>query len=68
MERDRQARWDRANLHSVGTKLTPELYTALDKTCDAQGISKYAVIKLLLEGWLVDQGAIDPARLIPRMP
>lgn len=63
MERRRQARWDLANLHSVGTKFTPRQYAMLRRACDLEGISVYALTKRLLSQWLFEWAEDNPDRV-----
>ena len=55
MERERQARWDAANLHTASTKLTEKEYRRLQEACAVAGTSVYALIQRLLKAWLSEQ-------------
>lgn len=54
MERERQARWDLKNLKTASTKMLPGEYRALQRACDIEGITVYALIKRLLRSWMMD--------------
>lgn len=62
MNRERQARWDRENLYSVGTKLLPGQYRMVRRACEIEGVSMYALVKRLLVAWMMQWAAEHPDR------
>lgn len=62
VERQRQARWDLENLWSVGTKLTPGQYRMVQRACNIDGVSMYALVKRLLIEWLMEWATEHPDR------
>ena len=60
MDRERQARWDLENLRTASTKMTPGEYRQLQRACDIEGITIYALIRQLLRSWLMDFAGRHP--------
>jgi len=52
LERERQARWDAAHLHTVSTRFRTEEYEAFRSACDGLGLSMYSVVAGLVRNWL----------------
>ena len=56
MDRERQAKWDAANLRTASTKLRPAEHQALRAACERQDVTVYDLIRQLLRAWM----AADP--------
>ena len=54
VDRERQARWDAVNLRTASTKMLPGEYQILQRACDVEGITIYALIKQLIRSWLME--------------
>ena len=63
MDRTRQAKWDFDHLHSVGTKFLPRQFAMLRRACELEGVSMYALTKMLLTEWLFQWMAENPERV-----
>lgn len=44
----RQERWDKAHLHSVGCKISRDEAARLKARCDADGITRYELIRYMI--------------------
>jgi hypothetical protein len=56
MDRERQSRWDAANLKTVSTKLTRREWAEFYAACIEQGATPYAVVKRMVRAWLQQGG------------
>lgn len=54
MERDRQARWDYEHINTVSTKMLRGEYMQLRAMCLAQETTPYALLRLLIRTWMVE--------------
>ena len=61
MERDRQARWDAANLRTASTKMRAAEYRMLQDACALEETTVYNLVRRLLQGWLVDFARKNPS-------
>lgn len=52
MERNRQSKWDKANIRTVSTKLSPEEMRVFDEKCGAKAVTKYTMTKLLIQRFI----------------
>ena len=59
MERDRQARWDYEHINTVSTKMLRGEYMQLRAMCLAQGTTPYALLRLLIRTWMVENAGQD---------
>ena len=59
MERDRQAKWDGENMATVSTKMLRGEYMQLRAMCLAQGTTPYALLRLLIRTWMVENAGKD---------
>ena len=63
MDRERQARWDYEHINTVSTKMLRGEYMQLRSMCLAQGTTPYALLRLLIRTWMVENAGKDRPRL-----
>ena len=59
VDRERQARWDYEHISTVSTKMLRGEYMQLRAMCLAQGTTPYALLRLLIRTWMVENAGKD---------
>ena len=63
MDRERKERWDYEHINTVSTKMLRGEYMQLRAMCLAQGTTPYALLRLLIRTWMVENAGKDRPRL-----